>query len=280
MCVFVCVELLLSLSWQVFVTKPLDDFLIRFGMDQRLCFSDLWCLADTVYEDFEKNIWLAKHIKGGGAVDDSLWVEMLSTNMQKRLAKYRSNINKWQESQGIPGQNEEWAVDLDHNPTRGKTAHESRARPSQLFTFISHGTIWHESHGRPLLCLEHLLAHGIMPSKKLQKAYHQPELFDAWDMIRHGDLSPAQVRSMSGNMWHIPVFGMYIMYFLSVIELRNDHQKIKRSFVQRVDSESDEEEQATPPKRRKTRIERNVMTGVKRRDPDRVAFGMPRLSFD
>ena len=99
-------------------------------------------------------------------------------------------------------------------------------------------------------------------------------------MILHGDLSPAQVRSMSGNMWHIPVFGMYIMYFLSVIELRNYHQKIKRSFVQRVDSESDEEEQATPPKRRKTGIERNVMTGVKRRDPDRVAFGMPRLSFD
>ena len=251
-------------------------------MDSALCFSDLWCLADTKYEAFEKNQMLQKHIRDGGAVDDVAWEELLSTSMKKRLDGYRLGITRWQDAHEVPGADLDWAVDLDHNPKRGKTAHESRAHPAQLFTFISHGTIWHESHKRPLLAMEHLLGHGILPSKDLQDAYQHPELFDAWYMMLHGDISPAQVKSMSGNMWHIPVFGMYIMYFLSLIELRNDHQKVKRNHVFSVETDSDDEDLRTPPKRRKVNEYewRDHATGVKQRDPDRLTYGLPRLSFE
>ena len=264
----------------MFLTKPVEDFVERFGMDQCLCFSDLWCLAGTPYEAFEKNLWLEKHVKGGGAVDDSQWEQLLGTNMQKRLAKYRAKAAAWQDDHEIDADIQDWAYDLDHNPVRCKTAHESRAHPSQLFTFISHGTIWHEAHARPLLALEHLLGHGIMPSKELQDAYRHPELFDAWDLMLHGDITPSQVRSMSGNMWHIPVFGMYIMYLLSVIELRSDHQQIKKNFVVTLESDSEEEDIVTPPKRRRTNIERNNASGVKHVDCERAVLGLPRVSFD
>ena len=101
-------------------------------------------------------------------------------------------------------------------------------------------------------------------------------------MMLHGDISPAQVKSMSGNMWHIPVFGMYIMYFLSLIEIRNDHQKVKRNHVFSVETDSDDEDLRTPPKRRKVNEYewRDHATGVKQRDPDRLTYGLPRLSFE
>ena len=265
---------------EVVLTKSIDDLLERFGMDQRLCFSDLWCLADTVYESFEKQLWLNRHIAAGGAVDDEEWSALLPENMMARLRKYRCNIQLHQDARNVPYDSEEWAVDLDHNPKRGKTAHEDRSHPSQLFTFISHGTIWHESHQRPLLSMEHLLGHCIMPTKALQDTYQHKAPMDFWDMMMHGVVSPAQVRSMSGNMWHVSVFGMYIMYLLATIELRNPIQRLKRGMKNAevlTDQDDDEVEWQTPAKRSRTE---EVSTGVKSRNWERELIGMPRISFD
>ena len=51
----------------------LNDYLQRFGMDQKLCFSDLWCLADSEYELHEKKHAWDKHTSKGGAVEEDDW---------------------------------------------------------------------------------------------------------------------------------------------------------------------------------------------------------------
>ena len=72
----------------------------------------------------------------------------------------------------------EVAMDLDHNPIRGKVPIEARTDPRQLFTFIGHDCIWHESHQRPLLSMEYLLGHGVVPSEHLQWDYGVPKRVD------------------------------------------------------------------------------------------------------
>ena len=181
-------------------------------------------MADTEYEAVEKAHAYAKHVKNGGAVEDESWYDMITPALRARLLSYRQKLHMCDGRYVATGL--DVAMDLDHNPARGKVAMESRGRPSQLFTFISHGCIWHESHQRPLLCTEFLLGHGVVPSEKLQMEYGIPEPVDFWDMLQHGSLSASNIRSCAGNMWHIPTFGMYIMYILSQIESKAQHQTL------------------------------------------------------
>ena len=175
----------------------------------------------------------------------------------------------------------DWAFDLDHKAyPRGKMSHEVRGRPEQLMTFISHGTIFHNAHQRPLLAMEHLLAHGIMPSQSLMDEYGHKCPVDFWSMLRHGVLSPSHIKSMSGNMWHIPVFGTYIMYLLSALEMTGDHCKVKRMPIQTID-DSDDDDVKTPMKRARLSAEVQPLTSVKQRDLDRAGrrLGLPTIVF-
>ena len=76
---------------------------------------------------------------------------------------------------------------------------------------------------------------------------------------------------------------MYIMYLLSVIEPRKQHQKLQRNYPiigGAVDSDSDEDDWVTPTKRRRTTLEQEVATEIKHRNWDRAVTGMPTVSFE
>ena len=54
----------------------LNEYLERFGMDQKLCFSDLWCLADSNDMIEKKHAW-DKHLSKGGAAEEDDWCSAL-----------------------------------------------------------------------------------------------------------------------------------------------------------------------------------------------------------
>ena len=92
----------------------LNDYLQRFGMDQKLCFSDLWCWADSEYELHEKKHAWDKHTSKGGAVEEDDWYSTLLPSHKARLAAYRVGVQRCNQEAALFEQ--EVAMDLDHNP--------------------------------------------------------------------------------------------------------------------------------------------------------------------
>ena len=173
----------------------LSDYLQRFVMDQKLCFSDLWCLADSEYELHEKMHAWDKHTPKGGAVEEDDWYSTLTPSHRARLAAYRVRVQRCNQEAALFEQ--EVAMDLDHNPIRGKVSIEGRTDPRQLFTFISHGCIWHESHQRPLLAMEYLLGHGVVPSEDLQ--WDSPNWWVGFLPNGAPEVEPEEVKSDAGS---------------------------------------------------------------------------------
>ena len=119
--------------------RTLDDYLERFNTDQMLCFSDLWCLADSNYELIEKKHAWHKHLSKGGAVEEDDWFSTLIISHKSRFASHRDGARSRNQETSLFDR--EVAMDLGHKPIRGKVSIKAHTDPRQLFTFINHGCI-------------------------------------------------------------------------------------------------------------------------------------------
>ena len=233
------------------LANDLLTFAERFACKPAMHFSDLWCLTDTVYERYEFMEMLEEHTcLRDGAVDDG-WEEMLSKQKFQRLQGYRARYGHVLSEH--PPNTVDFAFDLDHNPfKRPVVSIEERKQPAQLGTLISHGSIWHDSHRRPLLSSEWCLAQGLCPSKQLAASLGTRVPVDMWDLMTSGTISLSATRSMAGNAWNIPTFGSFMMFFLASVELKGRHQKVKKWPVA-IDDEDDNDALDFLPKKKRQR---------------------------
>ena len=238
----------------------LNTFVQRFGRDGHLHFSDLWCLGDTEFERFEFMMQQQDHITNGGACDDG-WEEMLSPEKTERLKGYRAKYDFI--TQQHPPHSLDYCFDLDHNPfARPKSSWEIRGEPQQCMTFISHGTLWHDSHKRPLLAAEWLLGQGIWPSHAMAEAAHDRVPVDIWSRVMQGHITTSQVRSMAGNTWNVPTFGAWIMFVLASCENKGRHEKLKRSLTLKTTDDTDVDDDFLDPDCTKKRKRQSCLPSI------------------
>ena len=166
----------------------------------------LWW-ADTEQESSESG--MAQGVDSDVQIN---WEKTLTPHQRNRLWDYELHV-KSMVRRGTVAPDRMHMYDLDQNCPIGYKGSTTAEDPGPLRTLISHGTIWNSFLQRPLLACEWAVAHGYP-----QTAYGPKPPVDLFSMMRRGDLSPQQLKSMVGNGWHLPSIGAWVMWLLASVK--------------------------------------------------------------
>jgi len=115
------------------------------------------------------------------------------------------------------------SVDLDHNLE--KILRITRDKVGELLScHICHGFLLHTGRRRPLLSFEALLSQGTSVVPEVTK---DSEAWPALALLTKQDISQADLMSITGNSWHIPTVGTFLLYVLASV--RHTDWTLKRS---------------------------------------------------
>ena len=158
--------------------------------------------------------------------------------------------------------------DLDHDPkkrprkvcddkisTRG--VRTLSGDPVQLFPcLISHFSMWNPNLQRPLCLHEALGLHGL-PTQGCEFQNMFP--VDILSLVQQKIVTYNEGKSMTGNGWHLPTQGLWLVLWLSSIELRHDLTKLPPELapggVVDIDSDDDVPDVGSPWKAPKRALE-------------------------
>ena len=204
---------------RVTLAHPLEDFLQYTGAVPEFPVSDFW---QTSEEDQAREIeeWAIRRVVPVG--DELSWKDVLLPSQRERKEAYNVQIEKLiRECKLLPG--EAVLVDLDQNPAAGRgrmTTLSMAKRETFLPTLIQHQVLWNTETDSPLTALDHLKAHGWLVEEEECAFFGSCASWRA-DLISK-TITHRQVISMMGDSWHIPLQGRWLMYLLSIMELRDN----------------------------------------------------------
>ena len=208
------------------LTRGLNEYLNYAGAEPIFPVSEFWnCSEDDERREIEA--WSLKRVVPVG--QDLTWFDVLLPSQRERKAVYDAQVQK-AIALGKMLPDEEVVYDLDQDPTNGHGRLKLLSvTQDNLFlpTLIQHGVIWNSAVGRPLSAIDHLKCHG-WPVEPDECSY-----FGSAASWRHnlnsGVLTHRQVISMMGDSWHIPAQGRWLMFLLSIVEIRDEQLEVPRS---------------------------------------------------
>ena len=208
------------------LTRRLDEYLLYAGAEPIFPVNAFWnCSDDDQAREIE-----ALSTKRVTPVDEDLtWHDVLLPSQRDRKRVYDAQI-KTAIRLGKLLPHEPVVYDLDQNPAGGRGRMKFLSVSQKkcfLPTLIQHGVIWNTAHGRQLSAVDMLKVHGWPIEPEECKYFGSCA---SWrDNINAGLVSHNQVIAMCGDSWHIPVQGRFLMWLLSVLDLRETAPAVPRS---------------------------------------------------
>ena len=202
-------SLAINLIIQAAVCEPLSTYLQYFGRECAISSSELWALHGTQLEDVFRKMAETKCLP---VDDDGVWFyDVLPSYQRERLAAYEAEMEK-EIDQAKLLSTDDAVFDLERGVKRPAITYAGKP----LFTMVSHGTVWHSHHRRPLLLEEWLMAHAIPVGNGL--CGKAEVAADYMQLIDSEHLTSNDLKNMVGNGWHIGSIGSWFMFVLSAVE--------------------------------------------------------------
>ena len=193
-----------------FISDP-RKFVEIFGRELVASPEILWW-ADAGFQSVEAHDLGSRAIVVDGEPEFH-WHDALTVYQRDRLLDYEAYTRRLV-AEGKVKALDMHMYDLDQNCPIGYKGSTSAENPRPLKTLISHGTIWNSHLRRPLLACEWLVAH-VVPG--VQGHFGPDGPVDMIGLMAAGEVSPAQVRSMVGNGWHLAAVGSWMMWLLASV---------------------------------------------------------------
>ena len=197
------------------IAEPLEDFPLIYGATADFTFHDLFQGSERA-ERVELEQSLAARV---APVDSELWHDtLLPLEKGRRLGYLEWNMRDIDEARALPG--DPSVFDLENNPdSRPRRVHGSEPG-TPMFCLVSHGTLWNEKLGRPMLLEEWLETH-MVPYSDCTPQWWGRSLdvpCDFLGLVESQDIRPGTLKSAIGNGWHIGLLSAWIMHVLSSTE--------------------------------------------------------------
>ena len=208
------------------LTRGLNEYLTYAGAEPIFAVSGFWNCSE---DDEQREIEALAKIRVVPVGHELSWEDVLLPSHRDRKSVYEAQVRQ-AVALGKMLRDEDVIFDLDQDPSNGhgrmKLLSVTQDKPF-LPTLIQHGVIWNSTVGRPLSAIDMLKIHG-WPVEPDECEYFGSAA--AWrDNLHSGVLTHRQIISMMGDSWHIPVQGKWLMYLLSIIELRDLRMEAPRS---------------------------------------------------
>ena len=243
MCVCVCFTKKLILHCvfdKACICEPLENYLVYFARSCQISSSELWCHEVDAEKEFERmGQSMALPVSFTEELD---FCDVLPVYQRDRLGVYREQFQEHvAQARCLPSDHA--VYDLE----RGS------ARPAQvyggapLFTLVSHGTLWHDTHMRPLTALEWCMAHGIVADPAVCGPGVE-QVADYLPLLESNELSRRALKDMVGNGWHVGSVGSWLMFLLGAVEFSSATRAPR--YVNPPDDAEEEMDDDGPPQKR------------------------------